>query len=94
MIQINSRHNFLERFLGAKPEEDISHARANEVNLWITLTTSICCVLEIVLYFVYNRKVSINKWKNIHYVCFYNSIIFRCTHGLPSLMGFNKRTRR
>ena len=58
VIQINSRHNFLDSFLGAKPEEDISHARANVVNLWITLTTSICCVLEIVLYFVYSRKVN------------------------------------
>ena len=59
--QINSRHNFLNRFLGTKPEEDISYARANQVNLWITLTTSLCCVLEIVLYFVYNRMVIIKK---------------------------------
>ena len=58
VIQINSRHNFLDSFLGTKPEEDISHARANEVNLWITLTTSLCCVLEIVLYFIYNRMVN------------------------------------
>ena len=57
MIQINSRQKFLVRFLGAKPKEDISHARANEVNLWITLTTSLFCVLEIVLYFIYNRMV-------------------------------------
>ena len=57
MNQINSRHNFLDGFLGTKPEEDISHAQANKVNLWITLTTSLCCVLEIVLYFVYNRMV-------------------------------------
>ena len=61
MIQINSRHNFLERFLGTKPEEDISYARANEANLWITLTTSLCCFLEIVLYFVYNRMVIIKS---------------------------------
>ena len=58
MNQINSRHNFLESFLGTKPEEDISHARANEVNLWITLTTSLCCVLETVLYYIYNRMVN------------------------------------
>ena len=58
VTQINSRQNFLDRFLGAKPEEDISHARANEVNLWITLTTSLCCVLEIVIYFIYNRMVN------------------------------------
>ena len=58
MIQINSRQNFLDSFLGAKPEEDISYAKANEVNLWITLTTSLCCVLEIVIYYVYNRMVN------------------------------------
>ena len=58
MIQINSRHNFLDSFLGTKPEEDISHAIANDVKLWITLTTSLCCVLEIVIYFVYNRMVN------------------------------------
>ena len=58
MIQINSRHNFLEGFLGTKPKEDISYAKANEVNLWITVTTCICCVLEIILYFVYNRMVN------------------------------------
>ena len=57
MSQINSRHKFLEGFLGTKPEEDISHAKANEVNLWITVTTCICCVLEIILYFLYNRMV-------------------------------------
>ena len=58
MIQIKSRHNFLEGFLGTKPEEDISYATANEVNLWITVITCCCCILEIVLYFVYNRMVN------------------------------------
>ena len=61
MIQINSRHKFLEGFLGTKPEEDISHAMANEVNMWFTVTTCICCVLEILLYFVYNRMVNKHK---------------------------------
>ena len=63
MIQINSRHNFLDGFLGTKLEEDISHAKANKVNLWFTMITCICCVLEIVLYFVYNRMVNQNKNK-------------------------------
>ena len=58
MIKINSRHNFLDSFLGAKPEEDTSHAIANEVKLWATLIISICCILEIVLYFIYNRRVN------------------------------------
>ena len=61
MLQINSRHGFLARFIGTKEEENQSHARAraNEVNLWFTLTTILCCVLEIILYFVYNRLVRI-----------------------------------
>ena len=80
VIQINSRHNFLVGFLGAKPEEEISVARANEVNLWITLTTSLCCVLEIVLYYVYNRMVNNKRQK---YVCFYNDI-FRSIPGCQS----------
>ena len=63
MIQINSRHNFLDGFLGTKPEEDISYAKANEVNLWITVTICICCFLEIILYFAYNRMV--NKQNNV-----------------------------
>ena len=64
MSQINSRHKFLDGFLGTKPEEDKSYAKANEVNLWITVTTCLCCVLEIVLYFVYNRMV--NKLKRVN----------------------------
>ena len=64
VIQINSRHKFLEGFLGTKPEEDISHVMANEVNLWITVNTCMCCVLEIILYFVYNRMV--NEQKNVN----------------------------
>ena len=61
MIQISSRHKFLEGFLGTKPEEDISYANSYAVNMWITGTTCICSILEIVLYFVFNRKV--NKLK-------------------------------
>ena len=58
VIQIKSRHNFLEGFLGTKPKEDTSYAKANEVNLLITMTTCICCFLEILLYFAYNRMVN------------------------------------
>ena len=59
--QINSRHQFLDRFIGTKEEENQSHARANEINLWFTLTIILCCVLEIILYFVYNRLVTFNN---------------------------------
>ena len=59
--QVNTRHAFLTRFTGTQENEDQSHTNANEVNLWITLTTILCCVLEIILYFVYNRIVLIKK---------------------------------
>ena len=57
MGQINARHNFLVRFIGTFPEEDVSYNKANEVQLAITVTTCICCVFEIGLYFFYNRLV-------------------------------------
>ena len=57
--KINSRHQFLSRFIGTKEKENLSYSRASEVNLWITLTTILCCVLEIILYFVYNRMVTL-----------------------------------
>ena len=57
MSQINTRHNFLDRFIGTKEQEDISYSKATEVNLWVTVTTCVCCMLEIALYFFYNRMV-------------------------------------
>ena len=58
MSQINARHNFLDRFIGTKEKEDISFSKAMEVNLWVTVMTCVCCMLEIALYFIYNRMVS------------------------------------
>ena len=55
--QINTRHNFLARFIGTKEQEDISYSKASEVNLWVTVTTCVCCILEMALYFAYNRMV-------------------------------------
>ena len=63
--QINSRHAFLIRFTGTKEKENQSHTNANEFNLWITLTTILCCVLEIILYFVYNRLVTFSNYTQI-----------------------------
>ena len=57
MSQINTRHNFLDRFIGTKEKEDISYSKATEVNLWVTVTTCVCCMLEMALYFGYNRLV-------------------------------------
>ena len=59
MSKINSRHQFLSRFIGTKEKENLSYSRASEVNLWITLITILCCVLEIILCFVYNRMVTL-----------------------------------
>ena len=56
--QINARHNFLDRFIGTKAKEDISYSKATEVNLWVTVMTCVCCMLEIALYFVYNKMVN------------------------------------
>ena len=56
--QINARHIFLARFIGTKEEEDISYSNAYEVNLWVTVMTCVCCMLEMVLYFAYNRMVN------------------------------------
>ena len=57
--QINARHNFLARFVGTKVKENQSYSKATEVNLWVTVMTCVCCMLEVALYFVYNRMVNI-----------------------------------
>ena len=63
--QINARHNFLARFIGTFPKEDVSYSKANEVQLAVTVTTCTCCILEIGLYFFYNRLVN-NKQANVY----------------------------
>ena len=65
MSQINARHHFLARFIGTKNEEDISFNKANEVQVWVTVTTCVCCILELGLYFAYNRLVKNVKYHNI-----------------------------
>ena len=57
MSQINARHNFLDRFIGTKEKEDISFSKASEVNLLVSVTTCVCCMLEMGIYFGYNRVV-------------------------------------
>ena len=57
MRQINARHAFLTRFIRTQVRENISYNKANKLNLWITLTTCLCCLLEIGLYFTYNKWV-------------------------------------
>ena len=64
MNQINARHSFLDRFIGTLEKEDISFSQAYDVNLWVTATTVVCCMLEIAIYFAYNRVVK-KEEKNI-----------------------------
>lgn len=63
--QINARHHFLARFIGTFPEEDVSYNKANEVQLAVTVTTCMCCVLEFGFYFLYNRMVNNEMFKNL-----------------------------
>ena len=56
--QVNARHVFLARFIGTQDRENISYNEANKVNLWVTLTTCLCCILEMGLYFAYNEWVN------------------------------------
>merc|ERR1712032_1215615 len=55
--QINARHVFLARFTGTQERENISYNEANKLNMWVTLTTCLCCILETGLYFAYNELV-------------------------------------
>ena len=79
MSQINARHYFLARFIGTQDREDISYSKASEVNLLVTVTTCVCCLLEIALYFVYNKMVN-NVCKyvlfNIYIYIYFNIYIY------------------
>ena len=78
MSQINARHVFLARFVGTQVREDISYNEANKLNLWVTLTTCLCSILEIGLYFAYNEMVKtiFEYHKNIFFVrCIRGSVL-------------------
>ena len=51
------RHNFLEQTFGTKPEEDLSYKNSNTLMICTTVCMFAFCILEIVFYYVYNRKV-------------------------------------
>ena len=58
MASIRSRHHFLQKLTGkTKPEEESSYEIANKLALALPLCSLALCVLEAVLYFVYNRQV-------------------------------------
>ena len=64
VYNINTRHEFLSRFIGTKKEEDDSMEAA--IKLVIAFTTCLIgfSVLEISFYFIYNRFVRPGLYKN------------------------------
>ena len=89
--QINARHNFLARFIGTKDKENQSYSLATEVNLWVTVMTFVCCMLEIVLYFAYNKLV--NNVCNFFFIITF-IIWFSFIPGLESSLVVLQRPKR
>ena len=56
--KIITRHNFLMRTIGTKPEEDDSHKTVIILMVTWIVGVVMCSVLEMVFYFLYNMKVS------------------------------------
>ena len=58
VANINDRHNFIQRLIGSKEDENVSFENGNEV----VMVVSICCLvftaLETLFYFLYNIRVS------------------------------------
>ena len=57
---INRRHEFLTRLIGTKPE-DRSFEAVNYLVTISTVSTSVAFLLEVLFYFIYNRRVSKSK---------------------------------
>ena len=58
VAKINDRHNFIQRLIGSKEDENVSFENGNKV----VMVVSICCLvftaLETLFYFLYNIRVS------------------------------------
>ena len=48
----------MEQTFGTKPEEDLSYKNSNTLMICTTVCMFAFCILEIVFYYLYNRKVS------------------------------------
>ena len=59
MYNVWKRHAFLKSFIGAKQEEDASMDSCISVAIGFAVCLVVCSVLEIVFYFVFNRKVKL-----------------------------------
>ena len=55
--QIRSRHAFLKMLTGTKKEEDQSFDNINNLLIISTSVMILSCVMEILMYFLYNNKV-------------------------------------
>ena len=55
--KIKARHELLARTIGAKQEEEASLSASNTLVTAATLCLTVCSVLEIILYRLYNLKV-------------------------------------
>ena len=55
---VNTRHQFLAKLIGTKPEEDRSVAAVNQLATAVSVSTVAVSLLELGFYFLYNRIVS------------------------------------
>ena len=55
--QIRSRHAFLKMLTGTKKEEDLSFDNINKLLITSTILMVLSCVMEVLMYFLYNNKV-------------------------------------
>ena len=59
--QIRSRHAFLKMLTGTKKEEDRSFDNINKPMIGSTILMVLSCVMEVLMYFLYNEKVQKNN---------------------------------
>ena len=55
--QIRSRHAILKLVSGTKQEEDQSFDNINTLLITSTILMILSCIMEVVMYFLYNNKV-------------------------------------
>ena len=83
VAKINDRHNFIQRLIGSKEDENVSFENGNEV----VMVVSICCLvftaLETLFYFLFNIRVSFA----FHFIFCSNL----CIYLVPSLAKYFAR---
>ena len=55
--RIKNRHYFLQRLIGTKAEEDKSLEQSQFLVSMFTSFMIVICLMEVFMYFLYNRKV-------------------------------------